>query len=51
MGKWAARKGRRQIMHESTKYLLDETRLPRTWYNIVADLPVVPPPMLNAETG
>ena len=38
-------------MQESTKYLLDETRLPRTWYNIVADLPVAPPPMLNAETG
>jgi tryptophan synthase beta chain len=37
-------------MEESIKYLLDETRLPRSWYNIVADLPASPPPMLDAET-
>ena len=37
-------------MQESIKYLLDETRLPRTWYNIAADLPTSPPPMLDPAT-
>ena len=37
-------------MQESIKYLLDETRLPRTWYNIAADLPIPPPPLLNSDT-
>ena len=37
-------------MQESIKYLLDETRLPRTWYNIAADLPIAPPPLLNPAT-
>ena len=28
-----------------TKFLLDESRMPRHWYNIMADLPVpLPPP-------
>ena len=35
---------------ESTKYLLDEDRIPRAWYNIVADLPVAPPPVLHPGT-
>ena len=26
-------------MSETTKYLLDESKLPRYWYNIAADLP------------
>ena len=26
-------------MSEHTKYLLGETEIPHTWYNIVADLP------------
>src|SRR5215207_8295509 len=47
--RWA-QKGRRRIMDDSTKYLLDEKRLPKTWYNIVGDLPVSPPPLLNPES-
>jgi tryptophan synthase beta chain len=38
-------------MVERTKYVLDESRIPRAWYNIVADLPVAPPPVLNPGTG
>jgi tryptophan synthase beta chain len=34
-----------------TKFVLDETRIPRTWYNIVPDLPVPPPPVLHPGTG
>jgi len=37
-------------MTESVKYLLDETRIPKHWYNIVADLPVAPPPVLHPGT-
>ena len=38
-------------MTESTKYLLSESDIPRTWYNIVADLPEPPPPVLHPGTG
>jgi tryptophan synthase beta chain len=34
-----------------TKFVLDEERIPRTWYNIVPDLPVPPPPVLHPGTG
>jgi tryptophan synthase beta chain len=34
-----------------TKYILDEDRIPRAWYNIVADLPTPPPPPLHPGTG
>jgi len=34
-----------------TKFVLDEDRIPRAWYNIVADLPVSPPPPLHPGTG
>lgn len=37
-------------MADSVKYLLDETRIPRHWYNIVADLPSPPPPVLHPGT-
>ncbi|HZP87384.1 MAG TPA: TrpB-like pyridoxal phosphate-dependent enzyme [Burkholderiales bacterium] len=37
-------------MTESVKYLLDETRIPRNWYNIMADLPKPPPPVLHPGT-
>ena len=37
-------------MSEQTKYLLGEDRIPRAWYNIVADLPP-PPPVLHPGTG
>lgn len=36
---------------ESKKYLLQEKDIPTAWYNIVADMPVKPKPMLNPETG
>ena len=34
-----------------TKFVLDETRIPRAWYNIAADLPVPPLPPLHPGTG
>jgi tryptophan synthase beta chain len=33
-----------------TKFVLDEARIPRAWYNIAADLPVPPPPPLHPGT-
>jgi tryptophan synthase beta chain len=38
-------------MTESVKYLLGEEHIPRAWYNIVADLPEPPPPVLDPATG
>ncbi|MGO8971768.1 MAG: TrpB-like pyridoxal phosphate-dependent enzyme [Myxococcaceae bacterium] len=37
-------------MTETIKYLLDERRIPNAWYNLVADLPVPPPPVLHPGT-
>ncbi len=37
-------------MPDSLKYLLDERRLPKTWYNLTADLPGPPPPVLHPGT-
>jgi tryptophan synthase beta chain len=37
-------------MTDTVKYLLDETRIPRFWYNIVADLPAPPPAALHPVT-
>ena len=34
-----------------TKFILDEDRIPRSWYNIAADLPVPPEPVLHPGTG
>src|SRR2546423_14010708 len=36
---------------ERTKYLLDENDIPRSWYNIQADLPTPAPPVLHPGTG
>jgi tryptophan synthase beta chain len=33
------------------KHLLPEVHIPRTWYNIAADLPQPPPPVLHPGTG
>ncbi len=33
------------------KFLLDEERIPKAWYNVVADLPEPPAPPLNPATG
>ena len=38
-------------MSDTVKYVLDETRLPEAWYNLVADLPEPPPPVLHPGTG
>ncbi len=37
-------------MSERTKFVLDEDRIPRSWYNIAADLPVGPSPYLHPAT-
>ena len=37
-------------MTDRVKYLLDETKLPTTWYNLAADLPVPCPPPLHPGT-
>jgi tryptophan synthase beta chain len=37
-------------MTESIKYTLDETQIPKFWYNIAADLPAPPPPVLHPGT-
>ncbi len=37
-------------MSDTVKFVLDESRLPRTWYNIQADLPVPLPPVLHPGT-
>ena len=38
-------------MAETVKYLLDESRMPKTWYNLAADLPKPLPPVLHPGTG
>ena len=37
-------------MSDSVKYLLDETRMPKFWYNLMADLPSPPPAVLHPGT-
>ena len=37
-------------MTESVKYPLDESRMPKSWYNLIADLPAPPPPVLHPGT-
>jgi tryptophan synthase beta chain len=37
-------------MTETIKYVLDEERIPKSWYNIVADLPRPPAPVLHPGT-
>ena len=32
------------------KYLLQESDMPRSWYNVIADLPSPPPPPLHPGT-
>lgn len=39
-----------EAMNDRVKYELDESRLPRHWYNLMADLPVPPPPVLHPGT-
>jgi len=37
-------------MSDTVKYVLDESRIPKAWYNIVADLPTPPPAVLHPGT-
>ena len=37
-------------MSENTRFLLNETDVPRFWYNINADMPVPPAPVLHPQT-
>jgi len=37
-------------MSERTKFILDDSRLPKAWYNINADLPTPPAPVLHPGT-
>src|SRR4051794_39954868 len=37
-------------MADPVKYLLDESRIPKAWYNLAADLPVPLPPPLHPGT-
>jgi tryptophan synthase beta chain len=37
-------------MSDPTKFVLDETHIPKSWYNIMADLPAPPPPVLHPGT-
>ncbi len=37
-------------MSEQTKYILPESELPKAWYNINADMPVPPEPVLHPGT-
>jgi tryptophan synthase beta chain len=38
-------------MSDTVKYVLAEDRIPKAWYNIAADLPQPPPPVLHPGTG
>ncbi len=38
------------MSNEQYKYLLNDTDIPKHWYNITADLPVPPAPVLNPQT-
>jgi tryptophan synthase beta chain len=38
------------MMSEKTKYLLDESQMPKSWYNIQADLPKALPAVLHPGT-
>ena len=37
-------------MTDHVKYVLDEARIPKCWYNLMADLPSPPPPVLHPGT-
>jgi tryptophan synthase beta chain len=37
-------------MSDTVKFVLDESQIPRYWYNLAADLPTPPPPVLHPGT-
>ena len=38
-------------MTDSVKFILDEDEIPKSWYNIVSDLPEPPAPVIHQGTG
>lgn len=42
---------RKMSKHDVVKVLLDDTEIPKQWYNIVADMPNKPAPHYNPTTG
>src|SRR6516162_2456722 len=42
--------GRRGVVSERTKITLDESEIPRQWYNVIPDLPAPPPLPLHPGT-
>jgi tryptophan synthase beta chain len=38
-------------LSDQRKYVMGEDRIPHAWYNLVADLPAPPPPVLHPGTG
>ena len=43
-------KSRESCVSDQVKYVLDETDIPKTWYNLTADLPKPLPPVLHPGT-
>src|SRR6202050_5761428 len=41
---------REVVMAERTKITLDESEIPRQWYNVIPDLPAPPPAVLHPGT-
>jgi predicted alternative tryptophan synthase beta-subunit len=41
----------RTLDQSQTKFLLEESQLPRRWYNIRSDMPTAPRPVLHPGTG
>ena len=39
------------MSNKQKRYFLTEEEIPTQWYNIQADMPVKPMPMLNPKTG
>ena len=37
-------------MSDQVKFVLDENHIPKTWYNLMADIPRPPPPVLHPGT-
>lgn len=42
--------GNKEVCVSDTKVLLSEKEMPNQWYNIMADMPTLPPPPLNPQT-
>src|SRR5690349_21945638 len=50
-GKIVPRRRSEAVVTERTKITLDESEIPRQWYNMITDLPAPPPPPLHPGTG